>query len=260
MRRGGNLTVIRTDEGDPTRGTNEKQRIMLPTQPDGSPFITGGTFTLTYTTGSGTETTAPIRYNAAATEVEQALADLPSIEPTDVRAVGRSGGPWIVEFKGNLALTPQPELTGDGSGLTGGVVPTIVQVNAQPRVQTIALPAPKGGNTSLGGHFTLSYNNGAVNDTTAAIPWNATAAAVQTALGNLASIGSGNVAVTGPTGGPWSVSLTGLPGLAGQPLIVANAGGLTGGISLDIQESTAGSGVNEVQRISRGWPSGAPSA
>ena len=180
------------------------------------------------TRAAATETTAPIRYNAAAAEVEQALADLSSIEPSDVRAVGRSGGPWIVEFKGNLSIDAHPELTGDGSGLTGWRRPDdCASERPAPRADD-RTAVPKGGNTSLGGHFTLSSNNGAVNDTTAAIPWNATAAAVQTALGNLASIGSDNVAVTGPAGGPWSVSLTGLPGLAGQPLIVANAGGLTG--------------------------------
>ena len=99
VRIGGNPTVIRTNEGDPTRGTNEMQRITLPTEPDGSRFITGGTFTLSYPGGGGTETTAPIRYSASPTEVQQALEDLPSFAPGDIRVVGVSGGPWLVEFR-----------------------------------------------------------------------------------------------------------------------------------------------------------------
>ena len=133
-------------------------------------------------------------------------------------------------------------------------MPTITQANGAARVQTIALPAPQFGNPSLGGTFTLSFDDGNGNDTTTSLPWNASATAVQTALENLSSIGMGNVTVSGPAGGPWNVALRGLAGLQGQPLITANAMDLSGGTNLDIAETTPGSGVNEVQRI------GAPAA
>ena len=238
---GGRITVTRTEEGDPTRGTNEFQRITLPTNPDGSRFITGGSFTLAF----GSEVTGPIRYAASAGDVQRALEALPSIASGDVRVVGGSGGPWLVEFRGNLALTPQPELVPDGSGLTGGVSATVTSRDGEARGIRITLPSPRAGYASLGGTFTLSLGG----DTTAPIPWNASASDVQMALESLSSVGAGAVTVTGNAGGPWDVLLSGAAGRAGEPLLRPDASGLESGVQLDIQETTPGSGVNEVQRI-----------
>lgn len=58
---------------------------------------------------------------------------------------------------------------------------------------------------ATGGTFKLSYQG----QTTAAIAYNATAAAVQTALAALTTVGTGNVAVTGNAGGPWTVTFVG---------------------------------------------------
>ena len=58
---------------------------------------------------------------------------------------------------------------------------------------------------ATGGTFTLTYQAKA----TAAIAWNATALAVQTALAALTTVGMGNVLVTGGVGGPWVVSFVG---------------------------------------------------
>ena len=58
-------------------------------------------------------------------------------------------------------------------------------------VQQVAL-------TGSSGTFTLTFGG----QTTAAIAYNATAATVQSALQSLSSIGSGNVLVSGPAGGP----------------------------------------------------------
>jgi len=62
--------------------------------------------------------------------------------------------------------------------------------------------------TATGGTFTLTFNGA----TTAAIAYNATAATVQTRLIALATVGMGNVAVTGSAGGPWTVTFA--PGMA----------------------------------------------
>lgn len=81
-----------------------------------------------------------------------------------------------------------------------------------------------------GGTFTLTFDG----DTTANINHNASAATVQTELAALSSIGNGNVAVSGNAGGPWTVRLTGTLARVDQPLLTANAGGLTGGVTPDV--------------------------
>jgi len=58
---------------------------------------------------------------------------------------------------------------------------------------------------ATGGSFTLTYQA----KTTAAIAWNATALAVQTALAALTTVGTGNVSVSGNAGGPWVISFVG---------------------------------------------------
>lgn len=78
-----------------------------------------------------------------------------------------------------------------------------------------------------GGTFTLTFGA----NTTTNIAYNAAASAVQSALVALASIGSGNVAVTGSAGGPYTIEFTSSLGLASQSLITANGSGLTGGSS-----------------------------
>jgi hypothetical protein len=56
--------------------------------------------------------------------------------------------------------------------------------------------------TQSSGSFTLTVGA----NTTAGIPFNATAAAVQTALTGLASVGANNATVTGAAGGPYTVT------------------------------------------------------
>ena len=56
--------------------------------------------------------------------------------------------------------------------------------------------------TQSSGTFTLTVGA----NTTAGIAYNATAAAVQAALGGLASVGANNVTVTGAAGGPYTVT------------------------------------------------------
>jgi hypothetical protein len=72
-----------------------------------------------------------------------------------------------------------------------------------------------------GGTFKLQYLTGWTTN----IAWNAAASAVQSALAALPGIGSGNVAVSGSAGGPWTVTFQGA--LANQLL-----SGLTGDGSL----------------------------
>src|SRR5215472_12940220 len=78
-----------------------------------------------------------------------------------------------------------------------------------------------------GGTFVLRWGS---NNTTT-IAYNASASAVQSALLALPGIGSGQVLVTGPNGGPWQVDFTGSLGYASQALITLQTNSLTGGSS-----------------------------
>ena len=67
----------------------------------------------------------------------------------------------------------------------------------------------------VSGNFKLSFTTPVPNNTTAGanttvnIPFDATAGTVQAALEGVGNIGAGNVAVTGPAGGPWAVEFVG---------------------------------------------------
>lgn len=95
---------------------NEVQIVTI----TGAP--TGGTFTLTF---SG-QTTGNIAYNAAASAVQTALEALSNITPGDVTVTGSAGGPYSCEFGGTYAGVNVPQMTGDGTLLTGGTSPTVV--------------------------------------------------------------------------------------------------------------------------------------
>lgn len=89
-----------------------------------------------------------------------------------------------------------------------------------------------------GGTFTLTWSG----QTTAAIAWNATAAAVQSALAALSNIGAGNVQVTGANGGPYTVKFIGSLANTDVAAMTASGAGLTGGTSpgVTIATTTAG--------------------
>ncbi len=95
-------------------------------------------------------------------------------------------------------------------------------------VQTVGVGA------ATAGTFTLSFGG----QTTAAIAYNATAAAVDSALELLSTIGAGNVTVTGaaPT---WTVTFTGDLGGRDVAQLTGNGAGLTGG-ALTITTTTPG--------------------
>lgn len=80
---------------------------------------TAGTVVLTYD-GSAT---AAIAFNATAATVQAALETLPNLSPGDVTV---TGGPFpgvvTVTFGGALAGTDVAQITGVGTGLTGGAV------------------------------------------------------------------------------------------------------------------------------------------
>jgi hypothetical protein len=88
-------------------------------------------------------------------------------------------------------------------------------------IQTVTLAKSVGNPT--GGTWTLTFNG----STTTAIPWNADGAAVQVIMRLLPTINGANVDVTGAAGGPYTVEFTGTLAGVDQPLMTADATGLT---------------------------------
>lgn len=88
---------------------------------------------------------------------------------------------------------------------------------------------------ATGGSFKLSFNGA----TTATIAFGATAATVQARLTALTTVGAGNVTVTGPDGGPYAVTFT---GLRGHPvgMLTADYSALTGGTNRHVEIRHAG--------------------
>lgn len=103
--------------------------------------------------------------------------------------------------------------------------------------QTVAIA---GGPT--GGDFTVTYSG----QTTAAIPYNASAALVQTELEALSNLAPGDVVVTGSNGGPYTISFTGNVGATPYATITSSATGLTGGTTPAVNvTATEGVGMAE---------------
>lgn len=76
---------------------------------------------------------------------------------------------------------------------------------------------------------------------TAALPFDAASADVQSALESLTVIGRGGVKVSGPNGGPYSVEFNGPRGLADVPQLSADNSGLTpGGSTVAVETTTPG--------------------
>ncbi len=92
--------------------TKEEQQITV----EGAP--TGGTFTLTF----DGQATAPIAFDAASqseeegeASVERALEALPALSRDTIAVYGPRGGPYTLVW---TAQVDQPQIEGDGSGLT----------------------------------------------------------------------------------------------------------------------------------------------
>jgi len=209
-----NATVSTTTVGPP-----EVQTI---TPDSNSYWITNGTFTLTL----DGETTDPISHAAGtvatAAAVQTALRALPMFEntPSNVSAAS-AGGDTVIEVTFTagfgdaslMTLTQVDEPTSNAVDVDHTATAGVDVIEAEFEVDILA---------STGGTFTLTANA----ETTAAIAYNATPGAVQTALEGLASVGSGDVTVTG-SAGDYSIGFTGA--LSGTDItLTANGASLTG--------------------------------
>lgn len=135
-------------------------------------------------------------------------------------------GTQLVPFYPQDARLQNVKLPVSVSYVKGQVLGELWGANA---VYTVSLGAPTAGT------FTLTVGG----NTTAGIAYNATAAAVQTALTGLASVGANNATVTGNAGGPYTVTFQNA--LGAQAVTLTGSGtGLTGG-TFAITTTTAGS-------------------
>ncbi|MET7395612.1 hypothetical protein ABZS66_19190 [Dactylosporangium sp. NPDC005572] len=165
---------------------------------------------------------------------------------------GVTGGPsWAGEFPVDVA-----PITLDADAFlavfTDGYVPSgvvIAKVTATGRyapyggsseeVQTVTITG-----TPTGGTYTLTFNG----QTTAAIPYNATAAQVKTALEALSTIGAGNVTTAGGPHPGTAVTVTFVGTLANTNVaqMTANSAGLTGGSTPTVTVTTTTAGGTEL--------------
>jgi hypothetical protein len=142
---------------------------------------------------------------------------------------------WALEFK----VTTQ---------ILAGAVALIYGSAASPtgtpadEVQTITIDA-------TGGTFTVAFTFEGLTDTTPAIPYNASAAALQTALENLRSIKAGNVTVT-KLGSVFTITFTGDLAKANVPQLVTDAANLTGGAAT-ATPATVTPGVQKLHAVAR---------
>lgn len=159
---------------------------------------TAGTFKLSFEGKS----TGAIAAGATSAAVQAALEGLSTVGAGNASVSGPAGGPWTVEYIGNLASV-------DVNRLEPSLVDQVIAVNAS------------------GGSFRVSSPNGLIQETEP-IAFNATAEALEAALvkSNLDNLDPGEVAVSGPAGGPWTINVSGpQPPVA---LFAVNGSGLTG--------------------------------
>ena len=163
----------------------------------------GGTFTLSF----AGETTAALPYNATGAQVQAALEALDAFGAGDVLVTGNnaSTGNLTINFRGQYAEENVVLTASTSTGLTmGGTAPTAaVATNTTTQGSATANETQTVRVTNAsGGTFTLTFGGG----TTAAIPWDATAAQIQSALEALDGLNPGDVTVGG--GPVWSGNVT----------------------------------------------------
>ncbi len=178
----------------------------------GSNAPTGGTYTLTFNGA----TTPPLAYNSTGTQIQAALAALPTVGPGNVTVVNTARPandanlPFLIQFSDTLGSYPVIQV--DASLLTGGLLDILGLDSWNISWDTTtSLPT--------GGVFFLDITTTVGESFTAAIPYNTNDTTLETAVTGAATVGAGNAYVTPP--------LRNLPN-NGKALTVSFIGGLAG--------------------------------
>ena len=224
---------------------NEIQQITLP---EG---VTGGTFTLQFDTYPET---GPIAAQAGTTDITLELLRS-GMSRDDFEVTGNFGGPWRIEFTGDLALTDVPQIVADGSDLWGGLeewelVRTSPGVEQTNYTQIIDV-APE----AMGGTYEVTVATGSGSHAPVNVVYNATAVELEDAIGSISGVGAGNVDVTREPDGRLRVEFINDLAGASQVAMTVDGSNLTG---IDVSEKQAGTGSdNEIQQIAlTGSPAG----
>jgi autotransporter-associated beta strand protein len=185
---------------------NETQTVWFNAPP------TTGTYSLSFSN----VTTSSLNYNATATEVQTALEHLSTIGTGNVAVVGNGNTGFVVTFLNALG---SQDVTNSGVTVPfAGMLPGLV-LNVGTTGKTAGYATSREGGENLAGTFSVNFRG----STTGNLPWNATAAQLESALSTLPTIGLSvnevaQFAFTGavPTGGTYSLSFRGAttPGLA----------------------------------------------
>ncbi len=216
---GGNPTITHVTTAGGVPGVGEEVTISIGAA---SGLNGSDTFTLTF----NAEETGPLAFDITSADLDTAIDGLATVTNVNVAArtgAGTDGDPyiWVVTFTdpaGNVI-----DMTADFTLIVGVTeVTTIVVVDgiaAANEVQTVALSANAGGGT-----FTLTFSQTNAK-TTAAIAFDATAAAVESALEALANITDVTVTGTGTIADPWVVTFV-TPGAKDVPPMTSDSSGL----------------------------------
>ncbi|QDU75429.1 hypothetical protein Pan97_24610 [Bremerella volcania] len=104
---GGTVTISTIQTAVP----NQNEQVLLTM----SASVTSGTFTINYDSSDSTD----VAYNATSAAVKAALESTGSIDSGDMNVSGPAGGPWLIEFTGNLAGQNVTTITTNGTNLVG---------------------------------------------------------------------------------------------------------------------------------------------
>ena len=221
------LKITEEHEGDDD--DNEFQIIEL------TSGAAGGQFTLSF---EG-ESTGALSTSASATDVEAALEALSTIGADNVSVTGPAGGPWEVEFVGDLEETNVELLDGELLVHTTVQTPGADGVN---EVQSLVIPP-----TVTGGHLQLIVRTPDGGAAATIVPYDTDAQELQDILEDLSIVGQGNVQVSGAAG---NFAITFIEELGAQPIepITVDTRFLAGGANVTVKEFSPLT-VNEIQKV-----------
>lgn len=212
-------------------GTNEVQSLAL---------TTGGTLGGTYTLAFGGAATGNIAFNATAATVQAALEGLATVGTNNVLVSGTtpttSGGTLTITFRNALGKQNVAAIVPDATNLTGTTPGAAITTGTAGSGTANEVQVVYASGTVSGGTFTITYSG----QTTSALDYNATTAAVQTALEALSNLAPGDVVVTGTAGTRYILTFGGTLVNTDVSAVTIGNGSITGGGSYLVATATAG--------------------